>query len=309
MPNLISPRYVTGCLFWVKSRLVPILMLGVLMAMLSSGPVLGRVKKGKLSAEATASADERKKRIREEIARTGEHEWAGEYYYGDHLGVNVALSVAPESGFVFTWLGCVGLYDLNYGRVRFEDGLLKLIFSYQNERGGFSGIAPEFYPVRWGDRHYLIPSDGVIEFCNAVNSGLEPCRFFCARFLLRRGDRDNHSEGRPNVPAEFLQYLMPDPLKADIISIEKSRITKDRELAGLKFRVSTVVLDAGKAEGILLGLELHSYDPLNAETAEVIEIQEHTSRARIVQVATDSEKPTAGWRLSTRMIDRVLPRK
>src|SRR6266705_3672511 len=287
MQNLISLRCVTGRLFWVTSRLLPILMLAVLMAMLSSGQALSRVKKGKLSPAAEASADERKERIRDEIGRIGEHEWAGEYYYGAHLGVNVALSVAPESGFVFTWLGCVGLYDLNYGKVRFEDALLKLIFSYHNKRGGFSGIAPEFYPVRWGNRHYLIPSDGVIEFCNAVNAGLEPCSLFCARFLLRNGDKDKQPEGRPEVPAEFLQYLLPDPLRADIISVEKSRVVKDREVAELEFRVSTVTIGAGKVEGMLLGLELHSYDPPNAETAEVIEIQEHTSRARIVQVGTD----------------------
>jgi hypothetical protein len=281
-------------------------MLGVLMVMLSFGQVLGRVKKGKLSAAARASADERKQRIRNEIGRIGEHEWAGEYYYGDGLGVQVAFSVAPVSGFVFTWHGCVGLYDLNYGEVRFEDGLLKLTLTYHNQRGGLADLAPEYYPVRWGDRHYLIPSDGVVEFCNAVNAGLEPCSLFCGRFLLRNGDKDKQPEGCPEVPAEFLQYLLPDPLRADIISVEKSRVVKDREVAELEFRVSTVTIGAGKAEGMLLGLELHSYDPPNAETAEVIEIQEHTSRARIVQVGTDGEKPTAGWRLSTRLIDRVL---
>ncbi len=309
MQNLISLRCVTGRLFWVTSRLVPILMLVVLMTMLSSDPVLGRMKKGKLSAAARASADKREERIKNEIGRIGEHEWAGEYYYGDGLGVNVDFIVAPESGFVFTWHGCLGLYDLNYGNVRFENGLLKLIFSCRNEQRGFAGIAPELYPVKWGDRHYLIPSDGVIEFCNAVNAGLEPCSLFCARFSLRNGDKDKQPEGRPEVPAEFLQYLLPDPLTADIISVEKSRVVKDREVAELEFRVSTVTIGAGKAEGMLLGLELHSYDPPNAETAEVIEIQEHTSRARIVQVGTDGEKPTAGWRLSTRLIDRVLPPK
>jgi len=309
MRNLISLRCVTGRLFWVTSRLVPILMLGVLMAMLSSGQVLSRVKNGKLSPAARASADKREERIKNEIGRIGEHEWAGQYYYGDGLGINVALSVAPESGFVFSWHGCLGLYDLNYGNVRFENGLLELIFSYRNERRGFAGIAPELYPVRWGDRHYLIPSDGIIEFCNAVNAGIEPCSLFCACFLLRNGDVDKQAEGRPEVPAEFLQYLLPDPLRADIISVEKSHIVKDRKVAGLKYRVSTLALGAGKAEGMLLGLELHSYDPPNAETAEVIEIQEHTSKARIVQVGTEGEKPTSGWRLSTRMIDRVLPPK
>jgi hypothetical protein len=304
-----TQRFVTRVLFWVTSRLVPVLMLTVLIALLSSGQVPSRIKRGKWSAAAGAAADDRKERIRNEINRIGEHEWAGEYYYGDGLGVNVALTVAPESGFVFTWHGCLGLYDRNFGNVGFEDGLLKLSLSYPNKRGGFAGIAPELYPVLWGDRHYLIPSDGVIEFCNSVNAGLEPCSLFCGRFLLRKGDRDKETQGHPQVPPKFLQYLQRDPLKADIISVEQSYVVKDKELKGWRYLVSTVTLNAGKVEGMLPGLELHAYDPPNSETAEVIEIQEHTSRARIVQCGTDFDKPTVGWRLSTRLIDRALPPK
>jgi hypothetical protein len=53
------------------------------------------------------------------------HAWAGKYHYGDGLGVNVDLSLAPKSGFVFTWHGCLGLYDLNYGGVEEADGRIR----------------------------------------------------------------------------------------------------------------------------------------------------------------------------------------
>jgi hypothetical protein len=256
-----------------------------------------------------AAADRREDLIKEKIAKLGEHEWAGEYHYGDGLGVNVNLTLAPESGFVFTWHGCLGLYDLNYGDVRFEDGLVKLVFKHTNRRGGFHGIAPEFYPVRWGSRHYLIPSDGVIEFCNAVNSGLEPCSFFCTRFLLRRGEQEKNIEGEPSIPAQFLQYLLANPIRAKIISVERSYIKRDREIPDLKFRISEITLDSGKAVGVLPGMEMHTYDPPNSESAEIIEVHEHTSIARIVQVGIEGDKPKAGWRLSTRLIDNAMTPK
>lgn len=292
----------------IKPALVLILNLIIMWPLLSSAQIQSR-RKGKFSDASMTAADHSEDLIEEEIAKLGEHEWAGEYRYGDGLGVNVKLTLAPESGFVFTWHGCLGLYDLNYGDVRFENGVVKLVFKHRNQRGGFHGIAPELYPVRWGDRHYLIPSDGVIEFCNAVNSGLEPCSFFCARFLLRCGDREKRVEGEPGIPAQFRQHLLATPIQAKIIRVDRSYIKRDREDPELKFRISQITLDIGKAAGVLPGMELHSYDPPNSETAEIIEVHEHTSRARIVQFGTDGDKPKSGWRLSTRLIDNALPPK
>lgn len=290
---------------------VPILIATLLNAWppLSSAQVHRGEKRGKFSKSAETAADQREDSIKKEISKLGEHEWAGEYYYGDGLGVNVNLTLAPESGYVFTWHGCLGLYDLNYGPVLFEDGIVKLAFKYRNHRGGFHGIAPEFYPVRWGDRHYLVPSDGVVEFCNAVNSGLEPRAFFCARFLLRRGDQEKGVEGEPALPAQFHRYLLATPIQAQIISVERSYVERDRELPESKFRISLVTVNAGSAEGLLSGMGLHSYDPPNSETVEIIKVDEHTSSGRIVQIGTDCDKPKAGWRVSTRLIASALPPK
>src|SRR4051812_843941 len=38
-------------------------------------------------------------------------EWAGEYCCGDGLGMNVTIAIAPKTGVVYTWYGCLGLYD------------------------------------------------------------------------------------------------------------------------------------------------------------------------------------------------------
>src|SRR5262249_53846368 len=92
-----------------------------------------------------------------------------------------------RAGFVFTWNGCLGLYDTNYGEVQFSGGAIKLHFKYPNKQEGFQGTAPELLPVRWRKRHYLIPLGEMVQFTNAINSGTEPSSLFggrSSRFLL-----------------------------------------------------------------------------------------------------------------------------
>ena len=89
---------------------------------------------------------------------------------------------------------------------------------------------------------------------------------------------------------------------ANIVTVERNYINTDAIDPELKFRISEVTLDAGLADGILLGMELHSYNPPNAETAEITEVYGHLSKARIVEIGTDGDKPKAGWQLSTRLM-------
>jgi hypothetical protein len=98
----------------------------------------------KQSQNAEQAAKSLRITIQDEIAALGNHEWAGEYYEGDGLGVNVSLILAPKSGYVFEWHGCLGLYDRNYGAVTLKDRRIRLSFTFPNKREGFQGIAEEF---------------------------------------------------------------------------------------------------------------------------------------------------------------------
>jgi hypothetical protein len=87
------------------------------------------------------------KQIRAEIATRKGPSWAGEYYNGDGLGVNVSLLLAPRSGYLFEWHGCLGLYDRNYGAVTETNGQLRLSFAFENKRKGFQGVAEQLIPI------------------------------------------------------------------------------------------------------------------------------------------------------------------
>lgn len=142
-----------------------------------------------------------------EIQSLGNHEWAGEYCAGEGLGENVTLALAPRSGFVFERHGSGGLYDRNYGSVAVAGGRIKLSFKFKNNRSDTRGIASFFYPVKWGERHYLIPADDLAGFCDAIRSGREPRKIHLGHYLLRRGDEDKKVEGKPDLPGDYANYL------------------------------------------------------------------------------------------------------
>jgi hypothetical protein len=176
----------------------------------------------KRSAEAEKTAKQRRAAISEELKTLGDHQWAGEYYFGDGLGVNVGFAVAPKSGYLFEWHGCLGLYDRNYGTATQKGDRIQLAFTFENDRDGFQRISPELIPVPWGARHYLIhliPADNFVGFCNAVNEGSEPREFVHGSFLLRTGDEKTPVTGFPRVPQKYQSYLLAKPVEAEIVSV------------------------------------------------------------------------------------------
>lgn len=253
----------------------------------------------KHSEKAEKTAAEYRKSIQAELKALKNHEWAGEYHEGDGLGVNVSLILAPKSGFLFEWHGCLGLYDRNYGTVSVDKGMIHLAFTFPNKRKGFQGIAPEFILIAWGERKYLIPSDDIIGFCNGVNYGSEPRKRMHGSHLLRIGDEQKEVEGFPDVPAEFKPYLLNHPIEAEIVAIGqyKTRLS----VSDWKFKDTPVVLNRGKSHGLLEGMRLHVVKPDNVfESVEIVKIEDEQSEGIMTQTGEEVTGPQVGWKMSTR---------
>jgi hypothetical protein len=249
----------------------------------------------KFSKRADANLAARKQQVQQELESLKVDSWAGNYYYSDGLGVNVELSLAPKSGFAFTWNGCLGPYDMNYGDVVEANGKIRLVPKLPNERKPFEGIATEFLPIVWGDRHYLIAADEVVEFANAVNAGFEPREGMWGRFLLRREDVSKSATGSPSLPLQYSDYLLKHPIDAQIASIKNSRIKKSE-------RFTTVLLNVGAPQGVKKGMEFYLYVPSGLyASATITDVNDTSSEAEISQCCDDKAGPPAvGWKLSTR---------
>lgn len=255
----------------------------------------------KLSKKAQLIYEKKTNAIRTEALTKDQPDWAGEYYFGDGLGVNVDLALAPRNGFTFTWNGCLGLYDLNYGDISVANETITLNFTFPNQREGFQGIEPTLVPIRWGQRHYLIPVNKMLDFANAINSGTEPSDLWGGRsgsFLLKNGDEKNPVEGRPNMPAEYLAYLLEKPVEATITSVGDSHVTES-------WRYTAVTLNAGTVDGLKKGMEMHVFSPSRTyATATIIGVAEHVADAMLEQFHTSddpSAPPAPSWKLSTKL--------
>jgi hypothetical protein len=276
----------------------------ILLVVLLGGLVVvffGRFWVTKHSEAATTRAAELRDEIRAELKALGDHPWAGEYYEGDGMGVNVSLMLAPKAGYLFEWHGCMGLYDRNYGKITDSNGRLRLSFTFRNVRRGFQGIAPEFNPVAWGERKYLIPADGVVGFCNAVNDGSEPRTRDHGFFLLRRGDAARPVTGPPAVPEQFRTYLRDKtPIEAHIVAVGAP--TTRPSLGDWKFKDTPVTLDVGTKNGLLPGMQLYVTEPRDlVENVTVTKVEADTSTGVMTQIGEEEAGPKVGWRLSTRL--------
>jgi hypothetical protein len=195
--------------------------------------------------------------------------------------------------------GCLGLYDLNYGSVGGTSQRLRLLFEQPNRSAGFGGFDPELTPVVWGHRHYLIPSDKMLDFVNEVNAGLEPRKTTEGVFLLREGDERKAVRGDPGVPSDYRSYVLAAPITLGILFVGKSRPEKSYGCKSMG-RVTPVTLDAGSAKGVKVGMEFYVFAPLPIfESARVTKVQGGVSEAEVVQCAEDTP-PSTEWKLSTR---------
>jgi hypothetical protein len=191
------------------------------------------------------------------------------------------------------------LYDRNYGTVTVTNNRIRLRFNFENKREGFEGIAPELIPVTWGPRHYLIPADGVVGFCNEINEGREPRTDGHGSYFLRRGDEGKAVTGFPSIPEEYRRYLLTKPIEATITAV--GRYTTRPSVADWKFKETPVTIDAGSQQSLRVGMKLFVTKPENiVESVKITRTDETRSEGTMLQIGEEEPGPKAGWQLSTR---------
>jgi hypothetical protein len=258
----------------------------------------------KNSVDIEKIAQSRGTQISRELQRasTGLPDWSGKYFKGDGTGENIDLWLAPRAGFFFEWNGCLGVYDRNYGSVKGTSGRLRLQCELPNNPGkGFEGTATDFVPLRWGERHYLVPMPEMVDFCNAVNAREEPRARSFGSFLLREGDWEKAVTEAPRLPAPFVRFLLAKPIVTQIVQVQAPRALSPQGKISKNWRTTRVSVPRGVADGLLPGMELHVIVPDVVASAKVVRAERHSAEADFVQYGGYlDERPKMGWKLSTR---------
>ncbi len=257
----------------------------------------------------TAGMERRKKKIDAELAALDREalpegswvrEWAGTYYTGDGLGMNVTIKVAPESGVTYTWYGCLGLYDMNHGEIAevLDDGL-RLTLAFDTDLDCMDFMNDRLYFVRWGDRKYMVPGRQMIELVNGYNQG----GFFRESLMniprwyegeVRHRWDETAPEGVPQLPAKWAAMLLTEPLELSITAVEA--VPPHPVTGGVNAWAWDLSFDRGRAEGVYEGMEFRLGDGHGRGSVTIGEVGEHDCRGRLVVFGTgdEAEAPEVG---------------
>lgn len=226
------------------------------------------------------------------LEKKNKSEWEGKYSEGMLTGSTLFLT--EKNGFSYKSWGCFGTYGIAYGTTEFLSNKVNLL----NKTGEV--FPKEIFFIKWGTRHYLIPKENMIDFANAVNSGMEPCERGACSFWLKDKDSEKKIRGLPPIPEEYQGYLLKNPIKTKIIEIKDSQTNyKDPKFP---VRKTIVVLDVGEQQGVKIGMSFGSIAPSNIfETVKVSEVSSTFSIGEIVEYSPDVEKkPSVDWIFSTK---------
>lgn len=245
-----------------------------------------------------AGFDRRKQAIDDSLGAGKTVGWAGRYYFGDGLGSNVHLSLAPGAGLVATETGCLGLYAANHGTlVDGTDGVLRISYAAPTAPHGI-GFSGELMPVGWGRRQYLIPPGELTAFATAINHGREPRNGDGGGFfLLREGDEVKAASGLPSLPTSMLVLLRRKPVEVEIASVALRQRSKPGDFCRSDYAVR-VVPTTEAVPPLFVGEELQ---PIKGDDrATVIAWQGQSAEAEIVVYDCDDRfAPKLGMRFTT----------
>ena len=140
----------------------------------------------------------------------------------------------------------------------------------------FKPYTRELQIVRWGPRVYLMDRRLLSKFIEAINLGFEPrevdgYRAYYGAIFLREGDERKPIVGTPTLPEEFLRDLLPAPVIATVVQVDK---TENNAIA---------TIDRGSDDGLRKEMSLVTVgnESFFYETHWIISVEPHTAKVQI----------------------------
>lgn len=249
------------------------------------------------------AAQERWNLIQEDIDSSSGNEWEGTYKMASGDLNESYLRWSPDLGFVFmdvyTCLPDVSM--LNYGRVMASSRLLRLqpevpIRRPHSGHGShsLSRFDKIYLPVKWGERHYLVPKRNIAAFYRYV-AGLgeyQPNSSVAGRdFFIKIDDQDKPVDDMPILPPGYERYVRK-PIDALINAVGDRTIRRLRAGDGSIYyeSVTPVVLNAGRVNGIKRGMHLYVVGSKRMETVEITRVRNYSSTGIIVRSLDDNQE-------------------
>lgn len=238
----------------------------------------------------------RRERVLGELANLQGNEWAGKYRSFDSATVTTSFDWTPTNGFTVWRENCSrpGNVRINYGSVNFNGSLLTLS-PERTEKSQHTYTSPvSLVPVKWGEQHLLVPSDELILFIYAVNSGSTEQ---IETYLVKTEDYYKSNDGLPVVPQEYKKYLGIKPITAKVLALG----------ANDNGGYPPLTLNVGKTQGVVAGMSFYLIGVKDIQIQLVVdEVREQTSVAYVAMAGRSDNyeqeiKPVVGWKFTSKL--------
>lgn len=205
--------------------------------------------------------------------KESQNEWAGTYTRGDHHPTVFMWS--ENKGFVIYGSHHTGYPSgINYGEAKFIDNRLLLKPEIPKDDLHYMNIADELTPVKWGEQHYLVPSDELEQFAYAVHANSSS---LLVEYLFKVDDMEKDAEGLPNLPQQYEEILKMKPIKAQLTSVIKT----DKD----KIWGSEITLKVKNNSKVIKGMYFFYSDSKQSLIVEVLDINGNLLNAKVVVTA------------------------
>jgi hypothetical protein len=241
--------------------------------------------------------------------KNSSHEWAGDYFRGSDVhGTFVRWS--PEAGFVIADIDkCQAkVMRVTYGRVNATVTLIEFIPEFRKGSQHHQTMHSEtellstirFVPVRWRGILHLVSPDEISDFGNLAaglgnyNMGFNPAGWLAYDFYYKLNGEESAAAGDlPVVPAGYEQFVKK-PIEATIESVGSRRVKRVPTVGGPPYYEShsTVVINAGGANGVKRRMIFRVRDSEGDDTVEIIRVRRTSSFGRIVRTLDDYSSET-----------------
>ena len=238
----------------------------------------------------------KRKELIEQESSSDNNEWSGVYLQGDHHPT------------VFMWSAIHGFLAwgsnhttfparINFGKAEFSNNRLIVKPEISKDHLNFQYIPTELTPVKWGEKHFLIPSNRLTDFAYAVHSGAESQ---IVNYFAKSEDDQKSRKGLPNLPKEYEKILTMKAIKPKVIAVKKGKdLYSDTELT----------LNVGRKDNVVEGMIFYYSNSDKYLQIAITDLQEKSSKAQIIGIGGgvgEGFAPKIGMRFTSKIPDSNL---
>jgi len=204
-----------------------------------------------------------------------------EYWYSDYIQKGYPSSkVIKINGDYLKEQNTIILNPVHYLKQDIYEDTVKTLIDENYYFSDSTKIKTKFYIIKWSENVYLLSEENTnesglyfendfIRFANSYNSGSEPN--YSELYFVKRVNKKRFGKiDITQIPEKYVSYFLDTFIEVKIVKIEKDVFFDSL----LHTSINKIVLNRGKENGILEGMEFYSGGCCNIR---IIEVSENTS--------------------------------